>query len=74
MTAMQLNMIKKIALNDKSAVFDLRLQVGEESITINLIAPTEREATIKAGAIREALKTATGCEFSWGDTLEEWEI
>ena len=70
---LSMNLIKS-TLTDNSAVFDLRLQVGEESITINLIAPTEREATIKAGAIHEALKTATGCEFSWGDTLEAREI
>ena len=61
-------------LTDNSAVFDLRLQVGGESITINLIAQNERDATIRVGAIHLALEVATGCAFYWGETIISEEI
>ena len=64
---LSMNLIKS-TLTDNSAVFDLRLQVGGESVTINLIAPTERDAIIKTSVIHQALEAATGCHFSWGDT------
>ena len=70
---LSMNLIES-ALTDSSAVFDLRLQVGEESVTINLIAPTERDAIIKASAIHHALEAATGCAFNWGDTIVVVEI
>lgn len=64
---LSMNLIENI-LSDNSTVFDLRLQVGGESVTINLIAPTERDAIIKTSVIHQALEAATGCHFSWGDT------
>ena len=65
---LSMNLIKN-TLTDGSAVYDLLLQGEGGSVTINLVALTERDANIKANSIHEALEKATGSVVSWGDML-----
>lgn len=62
------SIIKNI-LTDGSETFDLLIQHGGGSITIETICDNERKASIVTSRIIDAMESAMGAHVEWADML-----
>lgn len=61
--------IVKNILTDGSETFDLLIQHGGDSVTLEMICDSERKATIMTNKVIDALETAMGAHVEWADML-----
>lgn len=61
--------IVKNILTDGSETFDLLIQHGGESITLEMICDSERKANIMTNRIVDAMESAMGAHVEWADML-----
>lgn len=61
--------IVKNILSDGSETFDLLIQNGGESVTLEMVCDSERRATIMTNKVIDAMETAMGAHVEWADML-----